>query len=57
MQDAWLAFARTGDPNHDGIPAWPAWTSDSRPVLRFDVERGVEHDPHGLERAVWDGVL
>ena len=57
MQDAWLAFARGGDPNHDGLPDWPAWTPDDRPVLRFDLERRLEHDPHGAERAVWEGVL
>ncbi len=57
MQDAWIAFARTGDPNHPGIPDWPAWSPDERPVLRFDVERSLEHDPAGAERRLWDGVL
>lgn len=27
MSGAWTAFARHGDPNHDGIPHWPAYTS------------------------------
>ncbi len=57
MQDSWLAFARTGDPGHDGIPAWPAWEPERRPVLRFDVEREVVDDPFGDERALWEGVL
>jgi para-nitrobenzyl esterase len=57
MQDAWLAFARTGDPNHGDMPSWPAWSPDDRPVLRLDVERRVEHDPYGDERRLWDGVL
>ncbi len=31
-----MAFARAGDPNHDGIPAWPASTPDEEQVLIFD---------------------
>ena len=57
MQDSWLAFARTGDPGHDAIPAWPAWEPEGRPVMRFDVERAVVADPYGDERALWEGVL
>ena len=57
MQDSWLAFARTGDPGHDGIPHWPAWEPDARPVLRFDVERVLVPDPYSDERALWEGVL
>ena len=57
IQDAWLAFARTGDPNHPGLPAWPAWSPEERPVMRLDVDRAVELDPSGPERALWEGVL
>jgi para-nitrobenzyl esterase len=57
MQDAWLAFARTGDPGHDAIPGWPSWSADERSVLRFDVECRVEVDPYGDERALWEVVL
>lgn len=31
-----MAFARTGDPNHEGIPAWPASTPEKEWVLMFD---------------------
>jgi len=57
MQDSWLAFARTGDPGHSGIPHWPPWEPDARPVLRFDVERVLVPDPYSDERALWEGVL
>ncbi len=57
MQDAWIAFARTGDPNHPGLPEWPAWSPDERPVMGLDVDREVVLDPSGTERALWEGVL
>src|SRR5207237_294316 len=28
MSQAWVAFARNGNPNHPGIPAWPAYTQE-----------------------------
>ena len=31
----WLAFARTGHPNHDGIPHLPPYSSDRRPMMIF----------------------
>ena len=51
MQDAWLAFARHGD------PGWEAWNPTDRPTQRFDIEREVLRDPMAAERRVWDGVL
>ncbi len=57
--DAWLAFARTGNPAHDGLPggAWPAWTPESRTTLLFDRELRFEDDPGANSRRVWDGLL
>lgn len=36
MHQAWIAFARTGDPNHAGLPAWEPYCSDTRTTMRFD---------------------
>src|SRR5262249_56080447 len=33
MQDAWLAFARAGDPAHPGLPAWPAYDGARRATM------------------------
>lgn len=50
MMDAWLAFARTGDPAHPGIGAWPAYDGASRPTMVFSGESGLAHDPLAEER-------
>jgi hypothetical protein len=38
MQQALLAFARTGDPNYSGLARWEPYTLPRRPTLVFDVE-------------------
>ena len=44
MSHAWASFARTGNPNHDGLPNWPAYTREGRAVMLFDNEPVViEH--------------
>ncbi len=57
MMDAWLSFARTGSPGHEGIGAWPAYDDSSRPTMVFDLETGLESDPFGEERRAIQGVL
>ncbi len=57
MQAAWIAFARAGDPNADGLPSWPAYEPGSRATMIFDVDCRVENDPNGAERRLWDGLL
>jgi para-nitrobenzyl esterase len=57
MSEAWLAFARTGDPNHAALPHWPAYDTDRRPTMLFDVESRVTDDPDAEERRAWDGRL
>ena len=57
MSEAWLAFARNGDPNHDGLPEWPVYDTESRATMVFDDESVVVNDPRGRERAIIDGAL
>lgn len=54
MSRAWLAFARTGNPNHEGIPKWPPYSTETRPTMIFDDQCKVENDPYGAERRAWD---
>ncbi|MEU9863628.1 carboxylesterase family protein [Streptomyces sp. NPDC047971] len=36
MHQAWIAFARTGDPNHAAMPTWDPYRVDTRTTMRFD---------------------
>jgi para-nitrobenzyl esterase len=56
MHQAWVAFARTGDPNHPGLPEWPSYDTDRRATMRFDRRSQVVLDPAGDERALWAGA-
>jgi para-nitrobenzyl esterase len=42
---AWVALATNGDPNHKGLPNWPAFTDENRAVMCFDAPCHVENDP------------
>jgi para-nitrobenzyl esterase len=57
MSEAWLAFARDGDPNHPGLPKWPAWTLTERPTMVFGPESHVVDDPSGAARELWSRLL
>jgi para-nitrobenzyl esterase len=50
MSAAWAAFARTGNPNHKGLPKWPAFETKTRPTMIFDNTCKVVNDPAGAER-------
>ena len=38
MSGAWVAFAKTGNPNHAGMPHWDAVCPDKVPTMLFDRE-------------------
>jgi para-nitrobenzyl esterase len=56
IQDAWLAFARSGDPSHPGIGDWPAYDTTRRATMVLDRECRVELAPREPERAFWDSL-
>ena len=56
MMDAWVAFARRGDPSHPGIPAWPAYAPPRRATLELGAPcRVVEAPGEARRRAFTEG--
>jgi len=45
VQDAWIAFARHGDPNHGGLAAWPRYDAAQRMVMCFNTRSEAASDP------------
>ena len=50
MSAAWVAFARTGTPDHGGIPHWPPYDARRRPTMVIDNEWKVVDDLNREER-------
>jgi para-nitrobenzyl esterase len=50
MSRAWVAFARTGNPNHQGLPKWEPFTADKRATMMFNNECRAVTDPYREER-------
>jgi len=45
VSSAWIAFARTGNPNTPKLPQWPAFNPKDRPTMVFNNQSKVENDP------------
>jgi len=50
VSQAWIQFARTGNPNHSGLPRWPAVSAQALPTMIFDTRCEVKNDPDAQER-------
>ena len=57
MMDTWLTFARTGNPNHKGIPKWPPYDAEKRSTMLMGKEFKVENAVFEKERKAWDGII
>lgn len=53
----WANFARSGDPNGEGLPKWPQWSA-SKTLLNISVSSSLAHGPRAMECAFfaehWD---
>jgi para-nitrobenzyl esterase len=47
VSQAWIHFARNGNPNHAGLPHWPAYDAAQRATLFFDNPCFVKNNPEG----------
>lgn len=57
MATALLAFARRGDPNAPGVPAWPQFKIEERATMLFDATSRAQNDPRGAERRLFAPII
>ncbi|MCG6919947.1 MAG: carboxylesterase family protein [Acidobacteria bacterium] len=51
ISGTWVQFARTGNPNHSGLPDWPAYSAENGATMVLDNESEVRahHDKELME--------
>jgi len=57
IMDAWIAFARTGNPNHKGLPEWQPYDIEKRATMALGKDCKVVNAAYDKEREAWDGLL
>jgi para-nitrobenzyl esterase len=53
MQDAWISFARNGDPACESLGDWPQY-DERRTTMLLGSDSHLEVDPYGEERQAWE---
>ncbi|HEV2443887.1 MAG TPA: carboxylesterase/lipase family protein [Steroidobacteraceae bacterium] len=56
MSDAFIAFARTGNPNTRGLPTWERYELPRRQTMLLDDTLRLVDDPRGAERRLFAQV-
>ncbi len=56
MSESLLAFARSGNSNTRGIPAWLMYGLERRQTMVFNLRSAVVDDPRGDERRMFEKV-
>lgn len=51
IADAFVAFAKGGDPNHAGLPRWDPVVVEGAATMIFDAKTRFDRDPDAVERA------
>ncbi len=54
-QDAWLAFARNGDPSCESLGKWPTYGA-KRETMLLGEKCALVNDPYGEERKAWEAI-
>lgn len=53
MSRAYVAFARTGNPHHAGLPAWNPYSIGERATMVFNYRCELVNDPRREDRMAW----
>jgi para-nitrobenzyl esterase len=56
LASTWVAFAKTGSPDNEHIPHWPAYDAKTRATMVFDTNTRVVNDPRSAIREYWSKV-
>jgi para-nitrobenzyl esterase len=54
LSSAWIAFARSGNPNTPVLPSWPAYDTGTRATMLFDAPTRLQNDPRAQLRQFWE---
>ncbi len=57
VSSAWVAFARTGNPNCKELPHWDAYEAKKGATMILDNECRLANDPHGTEQRLLYSLL
>jgi para-nitrobenzyl esterase len=57
ISSAWVEFARTGNPDHGGLPEWPAFDATNRSTMIFDNTCSTKDDPDGEVLKALDAAM
>ena len=50
LASAWVAFAKTGNPDNEHMPHWPKYDAATRATMIFDTNTRVVNDPRSAMR-------
>jgi para-nitrobenzyl esterase len=53
LASTWVAFAKTGKPDNEHIPHWPAYDATTRATMIFDANTRIVNDPRAAIRKYW----
>jgi para-nitrobenzyl esterase len=56
MMDSWIAFAKTGNPNHEGIEEWSKYEKNNRTTMILGKETKCEDKPMEKQRIAWNDI-
>ncbi len=56
VSGAWVAFARSGNPNHPGLPNWAPYDNVRRATMILNDDCRLVYDPHRTERLLLQSI-